>query len=909
LLFFSSPIAGDQIPADSRLAKVTSTSLRVDQSALTGESVTVSKEIEVVRDHSATIQDKTNLVFSGTNVTMGRGICIVTATGENAELGKIRRSIRDAEGNTSPLQKQLDDFSAQLSIVIMVICIVVWLINIGHFTDPVFGGWARGAVYYFKIAVALAVAAIPEGLPAVVTTCLALGTRKMAAKKAIVRHLPSVETLGCTTVICSDKTGTLTTNAMVVQAMYTMATTSRGNAYEVSGIGFDPRGDISPAVGSSAALSELSRICSLCNDAHISYQDGEWRRQGEPTEAALKVLAEKIGHPGQKTTSSSSSRGGGHRTKLEEVAHAVSDAWGKGVTRLATLEFSRKRKSMSVIVSGGESMSITSPSGSGKAAARAKSPAARAKSPAARRAKSPGPRSPRSPSTGRSRKSAAAVGGSSAAAELLCKGAPESVIPRCSTILLANGQVETMTEKHRKMIYKQVDDWATNRALRILACAVRRDFAPNSLDLHNPDNHVRAESEMTFVGLTGMMDPPRLEVADAIKTCHMAGIRVIVITGDNKDTATAVCKSIGLLDQNVSSDSEFVVTGKEFDVMTSRRKEQVLKQAVVFARVEPQHKYDIVELLQKAHGEIVAMTGDGVNDAPALKRADIGVAMGSGTAVARGSSDMVLADDNFSTIVAAVDEGRVIYANTKQFIRYLISSNIGEVVSIFLTAALGMPEALAPVQLLWVNLVTDGLPATALSFNSADPENMTNPPRRKDEAIINGWTFLRYLIIGGYVGVATVAGFVHWYLWYEGSPAISWSELTSFHSCGSEGSTMPADFDCSIFSDARPCTVSLSILVTIEMLNALNSLSENASLLTLPPWNNPTLCFAVALSMALHFVLLYVPWIAAIFNVSALNYDEWMIVLLWSAPVILIDEVLKFIGRCSHQVAGKKKVD
>jgi len=411
---------------------------------------------------------------------------------------------------------------------------------------------------------------------------------------------------------------------------------------------------------------------------------------------------------------------------------------------------------------------------------------------------------------------------------------------------------------------------------------------------------------MTFVGLVGMLDPPRPEVRGAIAKCRSAGIRIMVITGDNKNTAETICRQIGVFGvrEDLTGKS---YTGKEFDALSQQEKVKAVMTASLFSRTEPGHKRQLVDLLQE-QGLVVAMTGDGVNDAPALKRASIGIAMGSGTDVAKLAADMVLADNNFASIEKAVEEGRSIYENTKQFIRYLISSNIGEVVSIFLTVVLGMPEALIPVQLLWVNLVTDGLPATALGFNPPDHTIMRRPPRDSREPLVTAWLFFLYMVIGIYVGCATVGGYACWFIYYSGGPKITFSQLTNFHAC----STQFPEIGCEMFVNEfsrRATTVSLSVLVTIEMANALNSLSENESLLTLRPWDNLYLCGAIVLSMSLHFMILYVPFLANLFVITPLNWDEWKAVLYISLPIILLDEALKAISQIWVAPPSKIKKD
>uniref|UniRef100_A0A673H3X7 Calcium-transporting ATPase n=1 Tax=Sinocyclocheilus rhinocerous TaxID=307959 RepID=A0A673H3X7_9TELE len=836
---------GDKVPADIRITSIKSTTLRVDQSILTGESVSIIKHTDPVPDPRAVNQDKKNMLFSGTNIAAGRAIGIVVSTGVSTEIGKIRNQMVSTEQEKTPLQQKLDEFGQQLSKVITLICIAVWVINIGHFADPVHGGsWIRGAIYYFKIAVALAVAAIPEGLPAVITTCLALGTRRMAKKNAIVRSLPSVETLGCTSVICSDKTGTLTTNQMSVCRMFVVNkvddTSCSLHEFTITGSTYAPEGQVLKAdkpvqCGEYDGMVELATICSLCNDSSLDYNEakGVYEKVGEATETALTTLVEKMNV--FKTDLSGLSR--------VERASACNLIIRKLMQKKFTLEFSRDRKSMSVYCT---------------------------------------------------------PNGSNSQSKMFVKGAPESVIDRCQFVRVGKDRVPlTMAVKEKLM--STIKDWGAGRdTLRCLALATR-DSPPleDKMDLENAAKFSEYEANLTFVGCVGMLDPPRKEVIGSIKLCSKAGIRVIMITGDNKGTAVAICRRIGIFNEDEDVEGR-AYTGREFDDLTPEAQREAVKRARCFARVEPAHKSKIVAYLQ-SFDEITAMTGDGVNDAPALKKAEIGIAMGSGTAVAKSASEMVLSDDNFSTIVAAVEEGRAIYNNMKQFIRYLISSNVGEVVCIFLTAILGLPEALIPVQLLWVNLVTDGLPATALGFNPPDLDIMDKPPRNPKEPLISGWLFFRYLAIGGYVGLGTVGAATWWYLFDEDGPQVSFYQLRHFMQC-TEENPMFQGTDCEVFESRYPTTMALSVLVTIEMFNALNSLSENQSLLRMPPWVNIWLLGAIILSLSLHFLILYVEPLPLIFQVTPLHYSQWIIVLKISIPVILLDEALKYISR--HHLEG-----
>ncbi|KAJ8414728.1 hypothetical protein AAFF_G00022510 [Aldrovandia affinis] len=832
---------GDKVPADIRLSSIKSTTLRVDQSILTGESVSVIKHTDPVPDPRAVNQDKKNMLFSGTNIAAGKAVGVVVATGVNTEIGKIRDEMASTEQEKTPLQQKLDEFGEQLSKVISLICIAVWIINIGHFNDPVHGGsWIRGAVYYFKIAVALAVAAIPEGLPAVITTCLALGTRRMAKKNAIVRSLPSVETLGCTSVICSDKTGTLTTNQMSVCRMFIIDKAEGDscslNEFTISGSTYAPEGDVfhdaKPVKCSQYdALVEIATICALCNDSSLDYNEakGVFEKVGEATETALTCLVEKMNVFDTDVKNLS---------KIEK-ANACNSVIKQLMKKEFTLEFSRDRKSMSVYCT--------------------------------------------------PNKARTSLG------KMFVKGAPEGVIDRCTHIRVGSSKVP-MTQGIKDKIMSVIREYGTGRdTLRCLALATRDNpLKMEDFVLVDSARFIEYETDLTFVGCVGMLDPPRTEVAASIKLCRLAGIRVIMITGDNKGTAVAICRRIGIFSED-DDVNNMAFTGREFDDLSPHAQREAVMNARCFARVEPSHKSKIVEFLQ-AFDEITAMTGDGVNDAPALKKAEIGIAMGSGTAVAKTASEMVLADDNFSSIVAAVEEGRAIYNNMKQFIRYLISSNVGEVVCIFLTAALGFPEALIPVQLLWVNLVTDGLPATALGFNPPDLDIMNKPPRNAREPLISGWLFFRYLAIGCYVGAATVGAAAWWFIAADDGPRVTLYQLSHFLQCGGDNPDF-GDLDCHVFESPYPMTMALSVLVTIEMCNALNSLSENQSLLRMPPWENIWLLGAICLSMSLHFLILYVEPLPIIFQITPLNVTQWLMVLKISLPVILLDELLKFTAR------------
>lgn len=826
---------GCKVPADMRMIEMLSNQLRVDQAILTGESCSVEKELESTIATNAVYQDKTNIIFSGTVVVVGRARAVVVGVGANTAMGNIRDSMLRTDDEATPLKKKLDEFGTFLAKVIAGICILVWIVNIGHFRDPSHGGFLRGAIHYFKIAVALAVAAIPEGLPAVVTTCLALGTKRMARLNAIVRSLPSVETLGCTTVICSDKTGTLTTNMMSVSKICAVHSVHRGPTiaeYSVSGTSYAPEGMIFGSSGLQIefpaqlpCLLHIAMCSAVCNESILQYNPdrGIYEKIGESTEVALRVLAEKVGLPGFDSMPSAL-----HMLTKHERASYCNQYWGSQFKKVSVLEFSRDRKMMSVLCSRKQTKIMFS------------------------------------------------------------KGAPESIVSRCSNILCNDdGSTVPLSVAVRDELESRFHSFAGKETLRCLSLAFKQmPIGQQTLSFED-------EKDLTFIGLVGMLDPPREEVRNAMLSCMTAGIRVIVVTGDNKSTAESLCHKIGAFD-HLEDFAGRSYTASEFEELPALQQTLALQRMALFTRVEPSHKRMLVEALQHQN-EVVAMTGDGVNDAPALKKADIGIAMGSGTAVAKSASDMVLADDNFASIVAAVAEGRAIYNNTKQFIRYMISSNIGEVVCIFVAAVLGIPDTLAPVQLLWVNLVTDGLPAIAIGFNKQDSDVMKAKPRKVNEAVVSGWLFFRYLVIGAYVGLATVAGFVWWFVYSDTGPKVAYKELMNFDSCSTRETTYP----CSIFVDRHPSTVSMTVLVVVEMFNALNNLSENQSLLVIPPWSNLWLVASIVLTMLLHILILYVHPLSILFSVTPLSWAEWKVVLYLSFPVIIIDEILKFFSRNS----------
>lgn len=926
---------GDRVPADCRVVKLKTMSFNTDESSLTGESVTVQKGTDAVLD-AEVVADKTNMVFSGTIVTKGSCYAVVTSTGQQTEMGAINQGVQAAAHERShvktPLTQKLDAFSDQLTTVIGAVCVLVFIISIPKFDSPVFGSKTQAGVYYAKTAVALGVAAIPEGLPAVITMCLSLGTARMAKRNVIVRKLPSVETLGCTSVICTDKTGTLTTNQMTVKKMVTVSDAGGGkrrrlqededededediffhDSYSdddedqtapssshtlvespVEGVGYEPSGHIEGLTDEEEAdegaginghmsapnLQDLATIASLCNEAALEYKEdiGQFGRIGEPTEAALKVLVEKLGVEGVSRSQAKAS-----------MARQYNDYWAGRYEKLCILEFSRDRKSMGVLVR---------------------------------------------PARGSKGSGAGAGAGKGKKNRLLVKGAAEIVSQRCNRVRLESGKVVKMSKELRAKVDAKIRAMQ-QEPLRCLALAYKggeelpgkmgsvssSESASSLPELRPPSeggmHYADIEKDMVLCGVVGIQDPARPEVRDSISRCTDAGIRVMMITGDSKDTAVAIARETGILGayEDAHGD-ESVFTGAEFFSRPAEEQLSLLKHGnKVFCRTEPKDKQALVSMLDSL-GEVTAMTGDGVNDAPALQQAAIGIAMGiTGTEVAKDAADMVLADDNFSTIVAAVEEGRNIYGNMASFVCFLLSCNMGEIATVVLGTLMGVPEALSPMHLLWVNLVTDGPPATALGFNKADSNAMQKPPRGKDESIMTPWMLTRYAITGAYVGFATIGA----YLWWFRDKHVSLRHLSEWTGCtewpdfthSAEAPHLPLD-PCDIFSaarhKARAQAVALSTLVSMEMLKALSAVSLTQSILVSPPWSNPVLVLGVTVPFLLHLGILYIPALAQVFGLAPLTRQEWVVVAKFALPILLVEEALKYATRHRDDLAAMRR--
>ncbi|HEY3426942.1 MAG TPA: HAD-IC family P-type ATPase, partial [Negativicutes bacterium] len=632
--------SGDKLAADGRLLTVQN--MEVEEAALTGESLPVRKLADKQYSEDSSLGDRKNMVYTGTSVTRGRGKALVCATGMSTEVGYIAGMIQDTKQESTPLEQRLEYLGRWLVWGCLLICIIMVITGVAK-GEPLFLMCMTG--------ISLAVAAIPEGLPAIVTVALALGVQRMIKRNAIVRKLPAVETLGCTTVICSDKTGTLTQNAMTVQKIFT-----ENGIYEITGIGYDIKGDFlfnkqEFDSNKDKSLQDCLKISVLCNNSILKHNNvgitGLWRNnskpwsiEGDPTEGSLVVAAAKAGI---------------WRTELE-----------KSQQRIAEIPFESERRRMSVVYQQQDSYM------------------------------------------------------------LYVKGAPDTILELCR--YYNNGSKEMPLTADRLASILAANDQMTSQALRVLAVAYRKISKRQAEQL---DESI--ENELVFAGLLGMIDPPREEVKQALSLCKQAGIKTLMITGDHRNTAVAIAKEL----QMFKEDANLALTGKELDSLNDRELANMVNKVTVYARVSPAHKLRIVQALKK-NGHIVAMTGDGVNDAPAIKEADIGISMGlTGTDVSKEAAAMVLADDNFATIVAAVEEGRGIYDNIRKFIRYLLSCNLGEVLTMFVAALLGLPLPLLPVQVLWVNLVTDGLPAMALGVDPNDHTIMQRPPRNPRESLFS----------------------------------------------------------------------------------------------------------------------------------------------------------------------------
>lgn len=736
--------AGDKAAADAVL--LAAKGLMTDESLLTGESVPVSKRCTDISDKDNSI-GKLNIIYSGTVIVKGTAQARVIATGANAQMGKISGMITDIEQEETPLQKRLGELGKIVAAICLIVCVIVAGAGILK-GEPVFDMLMTG--------ITIAIAAIPEGLPATVTIALALAVNRMLDRNALVHKLHSVETLGCTSVICTDKTGTITENKMTVRNGMT-----GDGELEFTGQGYRTGGDItcggkSVNMTSSAALCEMLRCCVLCSNGDIVRSSGgEWSAAGDPTETALLIAAAK----------------GGMNHRAERTMFR----------RLDEIPFDSDTRLMTVTV--------------------------------------------RTPSGGRAS---------------YTKGAADVILAGCTHILTEEGRKE-LTYSLKKKIEAACEDMSS-RALRVLAFA------------YKPEADGSPHTGMVFLGLMGMSDPPREEAKRAVRLCREAGIRTVMITGDHKNTAAAVARQAGILRDGAGENA--VLTGEELEKMSDSELERAAAEAYVFARVSPADKLRIVRAYKRL-GHIVTMTGDGVNDAPAVKEADIGVAMGAtGTDVTREAADMVLLDDNFATLVSAVEQGRGIYANIRKFVRYLLSCNIGEVLTMFLGIIMGMPMVLIPSQILLVNLVTDGLPAVALGVEPCGAESMKRPPRRKEESFFSGGLMFRIVFRGILIGICTLACF------------------TVMLRTGAE------------LNAAR--TGALLTLVMSQLFHVFECKSEKGNIFTVPYFNNPKLILAVMFSAAVIFAAIYFPPLQAVFGTVPLNGRQALIALglAFAAPLL-----------------------
>ena len=771
---------GDTIPADARV--IQSTALQTAEAALTGESLPVSKDVAPISTE-ATLGDRQNMVFSGTTATYGRGRAVVIVTGMQTEMGRIAGMLKETPNETTPLQKELDRVGKLLGVIVVIIAIV--MITTIFLTERV-----RGVSAIFDVlilGVALAVAAVPEGLPAVVTAVLSLGVQRMAGRNAIVRHLAAVETLGSANIIASDKTGTLTKNEMTVRAIVTAS-----GRINLNGTGYTPEGEIVKDGGGAiegALWFELQRalaVADRANNAALQHDDGRWTVQGDPTEGALIVAARKAG--------------------------LQSEALEERFARVGEVPFSSERKLMSTVHTDAE------------------------------------------------REERLLV---------FTKGAPDVLLTRCSQEL-SGEETRPLDDKRREEILACNEELASS-ALRTLGIAFR-SIPADGLELENVDE--RVERDLIFAGLIGMIDPPRDEARDAVARAQKAGIRPIMITGDHPKTAAVIARELGIVRD------ERALTGAQLEKMPDDTLTQAIKEISVYARVNPEHKLRIVKALQH-EGAVVAMTGDGVNDAPALKTADIGVAMGiTGTDVSKEAADMVLADDNFASIVAAVEEGRAIFSNIRKFLRYLLSSNMGEVMTMFFGVLLAKPIGLhsegnaivlplLATHLLWINLVTDGAPALALGVDPADEGVMTKHPRPKGEPVITrsmwfGILFVAVVMAAGtlYVLDGALPGG-----WLEGSGSMRYAQTMTF-----------------------------TTLMMFQLVNVFNARSDTRSAFN-GLFSNHWLWAAVGLSLVMHVAVIYLPVLQDAFSTVSLSFNDWLRCGVVASSVLWLREISKLFAR------------
>jgi Ca2+-transporting ATPase len=748
--------AGDRVPADGRLLEAVQ--LRVNESSLTGESVPASKHVRKLQRETVPIGDRADMAFMGTTLAAGRAAVIVTETGMAAELGRIAGLLQTVEEPPTPLQRRLNHLGKRLAAATVALTAVVFAVGL----------W-RGEPFTLMLltAVSLAVAVIPEGLPAMVAIVLALGALRMARRHALIRKLPAVETLGCVTSICSDKTGTLTQNVMsvVIVACGGRLVEVTGDQYRPEGVFIEQGRTVDHA--RDEALVQLLRSAALCTDARLQLRDEAWTVLGDPTEGALLVAAAKAG--------------------------LWKDTLEREYPRVAELPFDSDRKLMTTIHRdrGGRLWAVT-------------------------------------------------------------KGGIDEVLARSTRV--AWGRADEPLTRYRRDHILRTNRELSSDGVRVIACGVRE------LDALPPVEELAGvESELRFLGLFGMMDPPRSEARAAVARCRQAGIRPIMITGDHRVTAEAIAVNLG-----IKAPADGVVTGEELERLDADALDRAVATAAVYARVSPEHKVRIVAAL-KRRGEVVAMTGDGVNDAPALKSADIGVAMGrGGTHVAREASHMVLTDDNFATIVAAVEEGRIIYDNIRKFTRYMLSTNSGEILTVMLAMLVGLPIPLLPVQILWINLISDGLPALALGFEPPERGVMTRPPRRPDETIFANGMAAHIVWVGLLMGVGTAAVF-GW--------SVAQGDLVRAH------------------------TTAFFTLTAFQMFHVLAIRSEREALWTIGLWSNPRLLGAVGLAVGAQLALTYSPFLQTFFHTTALTARELALCTVVASSVFIAVEFEKWLRR------------